>query len=74
LASRAGFGFRLTVQLVDKLLDKHIYAEIADIFNEQELRPGDHLDRDEATPASPRCASRHPSSLDPEARWVSRRR
>jgi DNA invertase Pin-like site-specific DNA recombinase len=28
------------VQLVDKLLDDHIYAEIADILNEQELRPG----------------------------------
>ncbi len=28
------------VHLVDKLLDDHIYAEIADILNEQELRPG----------------------------------
>jgi hypothetical protein len=28
------------VQLVDKLLDGHIYAEIADILNEQDLRPG----------------------------------
>src|ERR1035437_5438660 len=27
-------------QLVDKLLDNHIYAEIADILNEQGLRPG----------------------------------
>jgi DNA invertase Pin-like site-specific DNA recombinase len=30
----------IVVQLVDKLLDDHIYAEIADILNEQELRPG----------------------------------
>jgi hypothetical protein len=28
------------VQLVDKLLDDHIYAEIADILNEHGLRPG----------------------------------
>lgn len=28
------------VELVDKLLDDHIYAEIADILNEQGLRPG----------------------------------
>jgi hypothetical protein len=28
------------VQLVDKLLDDHIYAKIADILNEQGLRPG----------------------------------
>ena len=28
------------VQLVDKLLDDHIYAEIADILNKQGLRPG----------------------------------
>ena len=30
----------MIVQFVDKLLDDHIYAEIADILNEQELRPG----------------------------------
>ena len=30
----------MIVQLVDKLLDDHIYAEIADILNEQGLRPG----------------------------------
>jgi hypothetical protein len=30
----------MIVQLVDKLLDNHIYAEIADILNEQGLRPG----------------------------------
>jgi DNA invertase Pin-like site-specific DNA recombinase len=30
----------MIVQLVDKLLDDHIYAEIADILNEQEFRPG----------------------------------
>ena len=30
----------MIVQLVDKLLDDHIYAEIADILNQQELRPG----------------------------------
>jgi len=30
----------MIVQLVDKLLDDHIYAEIAHILNEQELRPG----------------------------------
>jgi DNA invertase Pin-like site-specific DNA recombinase len=29
-----------TVALVDKLLDHHIYSEIADILNEQGLRPG----------------------------------
>jgi DNA invertase Pin-like site-specific DNA recombinase len=28
------------VQLVDKLLDNHIYSEIADILNQQGLRPG----------------------------------
>jgi DNA invertase Pin-like site-specific DNA recombinase len=28
------------VELVDKLLDEHIYSEIADILNEQGLRPG----------------------------------
>lgn len=27
-------------QLVDKLLDDHIYAEIADILNERGFRPG----------------------------------
>ncbi|MHB2009526.1 MAG: recombinase family protein [Acidobacteriaceae bacterium] len=30
----------MIVQLIDKLLDDHIYAEIADILNEQGLRPG----------------------------------
>ena len=30
----------MTVQLVDKLLDDHTYAEIADSLNEQGLRPG----------------------------------
>ena len=30
----------MIVQLVDKLLDDYIYAEIAHILNEQELRPG----------------------------------
>jgi DNA invertase Pin-like site-specific DNA recombinase len=30
----------MIVQLIDKLLDDHIYAEIADILNQQELRPG----------------------------------
>lgn len=30
----------MIVQFVDKLLDDHIYAEIAHILNEQELRPG----------------------------------
>lgn len=30
----------IIVQLVDTLLDDHIYAEIADILNEQGLRPG----------------------------------
>ena len=30
----------MTVQLVDKLLDDHIYAEVADILNQQGLRPG----------------------------------
>jgi hypothetical protein len=30
----------MIVQLVDKLLDDHIYAEIADILNERGLRPG----------------------------------
>ncbi len=30
----------MIVQLVDKLLDNHIYAEIATILNEQGLRPG----------------------------------
>ena len=29
-----------TVKLVDKLLDDHIYSEIADILNQQGLRPG----------------------------------
>lgn len=29
-----------TVDLVDKLLDQHIYSEIADILNQQGLRPG----------------------------------
>ena len=29
-----------TVKLVDKLLDHHIYSEIADILNQQGLRPG----------------------------------
>ena len=29
-----------TVDLVDKLLDNHIYSEIADILNQQGLRPG----------------------------------
>src|ERR1700761_3323617 len=28
------------IQLVDTLLDNHIYSEIADILNQQELRPG----------------------------------
>jgi len=28
------------VELIDKLLDKHIYSEIADILNQQGLRPG----------------------------------
>ena len=28
------------VELVDKLLDDHIYSEIADLLNEQGLRPG----------------------------------
>jgi DNA invertase Pin-like site-specific DNA recombinase len=28
------------IQLVDKLLDEHIYSEIADILNEKGLRPG----------------------------------
>ena len=28
------------VALVDQLLDEHVYAEIADILNEQGLRPG----------------------------------
>ena len=28
------------VKLVDKLLDNHIYSEIADILNQQGLRPG----------------------------------
>ena len=28
------------IQLVDKLLDNHIYSEIADILNQQGLRPG----------------------------------
>ncbi len=28
------------VELVDKLLDEHIYSEIADLLNEQGLRPG----------------------------------
>jgi DNA invertase Pin-like site-specific DNA recombinase len=30
----------MIVQLVDKLLDDHVYSEIADILNEQGLRPG----------------------------------
>jgi DNA invertase Pin-like site-specific DNA recombinase len=30
----------MIVQLVDKLLDNHIYSEIANILNEQGLRPG----------------------------------
>ena len=30
----------MIVQLVDKLLDDHIYADIADILNRQGLRPG----------------------------------
>jgi len=29
-----------TIELVDKLLDEHIYAEIADVLNEQGIRPG----------------------------------
>jgi len=29
-----------TVDLVDKLLDKHIYSEIAELLNQQEHRPG----------------------------------
>ena len=28
------------VELVDKLLDNHIYSEIADILNQQGYRPG----------------------------------
>jgi hypothetical protein len=28
------------IQLVDKLLDDHIYSEISDILNQQGLRPG----------------------------------
>ena len=30
----------MIVALVDELLDKHIYSEIADILNQQGLRPG----------------------------------
>ena len=30
----------VTIQLVDTLLDNHIYSEIADIFNQQGIRPG----------------------------------
>ena len=28
------------VELVDKLIDKHIYSEIAELLNEQGYRPG----------------------------------
>ncbi len=28
------------VELVDQLLDNHVYSEVADLLNEQELRPG----------------------------------
>ena len=31
---------RAAVELVDKLLDAHTYSEIADLLNEQGLRPG----------------------------------
>ncbi len=30
----------MIIKLVDKLLDNHIYSEIADILNQQGLRPG----------------------------------
>jgi hypothetical protein len=46
----------MIVQLVDTLLDDHIYAEIADILNERGGVPADRLDRAAAKLASPRCA------------------
>ena len=45
------------VQLVDKFLDDHIYAKIADILNEQGFRPGGSAGRGAARLASPLCAS-----------------
>ena len=36
------------VELVDKLLDDHIYSEIADILNEQGIRPGGSARRGQA--------------------------
>ena len=36
------------IELVDKLLDDHVYSEIADILNQKAIRPGGSARRDQA--------------------------
>ncbi|WP_259668090.1 hypothetical protein [Rhizobium lentis] len=45
------------IGLIDKLLDDHIFSEIADILNNQGYRPGSVTRRDQRTPASQPNAS-----------------
>ena len=44
------------IELVDKLLDDHVYSEIADILNQRGIRPGGSARRGKADAASPTCA------------------
>ena len=39
---------QVVIDLVDKLLDDHVYAEIADILNQREIRPGGSARRGKA--------------------------
>jgi hypothetical protein len=48
------------VELVDKLLDKHIYSEIAELLNQQGYRPGGSRGAAATMPASRPCGW-HPS-------------
>ncbi len=56
------------VDLVDKLLDDHIYSEIAELLNERGLRPGGSARRGKPTLASPPCGSPISSTVTGSAR------
>ena len=59
------------VDLVDKLLDKHIYSEIAELLNEQGYRPGGSARRGRHDTASRPCGSPISSSATACARAMT---
>ena len=46
------------VEMVDKLLDKHIYSEIAELLSQRGYRPADQRGAAATIPASQPCGSR----------------